>query len=566
MKMTEKKSGIDRDKEREYRDKPVFIALVVLCIFLLFWVRANTRTKDSSFDSESAEVYAGEFQVSYRDQEIVTTLPAIIDAKAGDSIVISGILSGENKKGNAMIFYGKQSEISVYLDGELMTESDRDRITPFPVSPGSGWYFFRLPEDYEGKELRIEICPKFDKYAKELPTIYVGTKASFIYMVLKQGMFSILCTVPILVLGILLLLAGILLRDNYLAARFFWLGLFCATTSMWSLLESRITQLVYGNLVTASVLLFSCFFLIPAFAVSFMLTFDSLKRRRSMHVLLWLSAGMFFIVQILQFTGAVYYIHMVPAAHVMILLIIAEVVRSYLEQKKSEKKEEEDLALYRAIIILGVFCVLDIVCFYAVPLGAVGRFSKIGILIFFIYLGYSAIRQLRELMVREAKHEIYRELVYKDIMTGLGNRAAFENKLGELRQNRQPGWTILVADMNNLKMINDNFGHAQGDEAIIKIGHLLEECFGEAGFCYRIGGDEFCVIANRWDEKAFEESCSQFAALLDKETKAENAGYPLSVAYGYAVTGKEEADECFKEADRRMYEMKAEYKKQKNGC
>lgn len=49
--------------------------------------------------------------------------------------MIKGILSRENIKGNSMIFYGKQSEISVYLDGELMTESERDRIIPFPVAP-----------------------------------------------------------------------------------------------------------------------------------------------------------------------------------------------------------------------------------------------------------------------------------------------------------------------------------------------------------------------------------------------------------------------------------------------
>lgn len=554
-----KKSSVDGDREQEYRDKPVIIALVIFCVFLFFWVRANTQTKDISFNSESAGVYTGEFQVLYGDQEITTTLPTVIDAKAGDNIVIKGILSGESIKGNSMIFYGKQSEVSVYLDGELMTESDRDRITPFPISPGSCWYFFRLPADYEGKELRIEICPKFDKYAKELPTIYTGSKASFIYMVLKQGEVSIFCAVPILILGILLLFAGILLKDNCLAARFFFLGLFCATTSMWSLLESRITQLLYGNLVTASILLFSCFFLIPMLSISFMLTFDSLKRRKSMHVLLWVSAGMFLAVQILQFTGAAYYVQMVPAAHVLIILIIAEVVRSYIEQKKREK-QEEDLALYRAIIILGVFCGADIVSFYVDPMASVGRFSKIGMLIFFFYLGYSAIRQLSRLMVQEAKHEIYRELAYKDIMTGLGNRTAFENKLSELREEPQSRWIILVADMNNLKSINDNFGHTQGDEAIIKIGHFLEECFGKNGFCYRIGGDEFCVIENRSDEKTFEESCRQFEAFLHKETKAKNAGYSLSVAYGYAVTGKDGVDECFKEADRRMYEKKAEYK------
>lgn len=552
----------DRHTKQEHRDKSVIIALTVFCVFMFFLVIGNTQTRDIQFNSEKAEAYAGEFQVSYSDQEISTTLPAKIDGEAGDNIVIRGILSGENIKGNSMIFYVRQSEVSVYLDGALLTESDKDKTTPFPVSPGSCWYFFRLPADYDGKELRIEIRPQFDKYAKELPTIYTGTKASFIYMVLKQGGFSILCTVPILMLGIFLLLAGILLKYNRLAVRLFRFGLFAIVTSLWSLLESRITQIFYGNLVTASILLFSCFFLIPVLAISFLLTFDSLDRRKSMHVLLWISAGAFLAVQILQFTGVFYYIQMVPVAHVLIILIIAEVIKSYIDLRRTEKKED-NLSLYRAMILLGVFCGVDIVCYYLDPAGIVGRFSKIGMLLFFSYLGYSAIRQVSMIMVREAKHEIYRELAFTDIMTGLGNRTAFENKLSELREKQQPGWTILVADMNNLKSINDNFGHARGDEVIIKIGHFLEKCFGKDNACYRIGGDEFCVIGNQLNEKEFEESCRQFESLLDKETATVNGGYVFSVAYGYAVTGKDGADECFKEADRRMYEKKAEYKRKK---
>lgn len=558
---TEKKqNNTERYRRQEHRDMPVIIALAVFCVFIFFWVKGCTKTQDIQFNSEKAEIYAGEFQVSYRDQETVTTLPAKIDAGAGDQIVITGTLSGENIKGNSMIFYVRQAEVSVYLDGELLTESDKNRTTPFPVSAGSRWYFFRLPSDFEGKELRIELQPQFDKYAKELPTVYTGTKASFIYMVLKQGGFSILCTIPILMLGVFLLFAGILLRNNRLAVRFFRFGLFAIATSLWSLLESRITQIFYGNLVMASVLLFSCFFLIPVLAVSFLLTFDSLGRRKTMHVLLWVSAGAFFAVQFLQITGIFYYIQMVPVAHILIILIIAEVLKSYIDLKRTGKKEE-DISLYHAMLLLGVFCSVDIVFYYVDPAGIVGKFSKIGMLLFFSYLGYSAIRQVSTLMVREARHEIYRELAFTDIMTGLGNRTAFENKLSELRENRQPGWTILVADMNNLKRINDNFGHAQGDEVIMKIGHFLEKCFGKNCSCYRIGGDEFCVIGNRLNEKEFEQNCRQFETLLNKETATVNGGYVFSVAYGYAVTGEDGVDECFKKADRRMYEKKAEYKR-----
>ena len=564
--ITEKKQKNNLAYQRkERRDMPVLILLAVFCVFFFVWVVKNTRTQDIQFNSEKAEIYRGEFKVSCEDGtssnvEISTMLPAVIDAKAGDRIVLRSILSEEDVKGNSMIFYIRQSQVSVYLDGELLTQSDKDRVTPVPISVGSCWYFFRLPADFEGKELRIELLPQFDKYAKELPTVYTGTKASFLYMILKQGDISILCTVPVLMLGVFLLLAGIFLKYNRLAVRLFRFGLFAIVTSLWSLLESRITQVFYGNLVVTSILLFSCFFLIPVLAVSFLLTFESLNRRRWMHVLLWVSAGAFLTVQLLQITGTIYYNQMVPVVHVLIILIIAGVVKCYVDFKR-EGKKEEDIALYRATILLGIFCSIDIAIYYMNPVGIVGGFSRVGMLLFFSCLGYSAIRQISMIMVREAKHEIYRELAFTDIMTGLGNRTAFENKLSELRENAESGWIIFVADMNNLKKINDNFGHAKGDEAIIKIGHFLEKCFAKKCDCYRIGGDEFCVIGNCLTEKEFEESCRQFVSLLDKETATVNGGYVFSVAYGYAVTGKDGADECFKEADRRMYEKKAEYKR-----
>ncbi len=75
--------------------------------------------------------------------------------------------------------------VEVYLDGKLLVESEENRKTPFDMTPGSYWYCFRLPADIEGKELQIVFSSTMDRYAGELPEIYVGTKASFIYMVLE---------------------------------------------------------------------------------------------------------------------------------------------------------------------------------------------------------------------------------------------------------------------------------------------------------------------------------------------------------------------------------------------
>lgn len=55
---------------------------------------------------------------------------------------------------------------------------------------------------------------------------------------------------------------------------------------------------------------------------------------------------------------------------------------------------------------------------------------------------------------------------------------------------------VLIADLNNLKLINDTLGHQYGDEAIKLTADVLHSSFSDIGSCYRIGGDEFCVISN----------------------------------------------------------------------
>lgn len=561
MKSNLKEDQNNNEENIRSSDKSTVLLIILFCVFitLFLWIFIRQEVEDVRFNTEEVKQVTGEFMVTVNEEQINTPLPAVVNAKAGDCIVISKTLNSSDIAGNSLIFYVKQSWVRVFLDGELQAESDRERNLPFPMTPGSCWYFFKLPEDYEGKTLQIEILPCFNNYAKELPEIYSGTKASFIYMVLKQGAFSMLVSIPTLILGAGILIMGMCLRHKMVAKRLVRFGLFSIVTSGWSLMESRITQLFYGNIVIAAYLLFSCFYLIPVLAVSFLLTFNSINRKKHMHVFLWISAAAFLLVQILQVLGIAYYIEMVFVAHILIVLIIAGVLKCYYDLQKTENKNE-DAYVYKAIILLGGFCGIDIIGYYLNPTGVVGKFSKIGLLACFLYLGYSAVRQIGEMEAQEARHRLYRELAFKDIMTGLENRTAFEKRMDELRK-KQGVWSgiIFIADMNNLKYINDNFGHAKGDETIIKIGYLLQQCFSEKCNCYRIGGDEFCVIGTDIAEEEFTSAGIKFRQLVEQENKT--TGYQFSVACGSYAVDESGIDECFKKADALMYLEKAEYKK-----
>ena len=117
---------------------------------------------------------------------------------------------------------------------------------------------------------------------------------------------------------------------------------------------------------------------------------------------------------------------------------------------------------------------------------------------------------------------------------------------------------VVMFDVNDMKYINDNFGHEKGDEALRLCHQCICEIFGRMGQCYRIGGDEFVLLSE--EGKALEAAISRFEKLV--EEKAETLDFPFSVALGYAHYSADE-DEDFKSTIRRSDEMMYLDKKKK---
>ena len=140
---------------------------------------------------------------------------------------------------------------------------------------------------------------------------------------------------------------------------------------------------------------------------------------------------------------------------------------------------------------------------------------------------------------------LYSELTQKtDVLTHLLNRRSYESRLSSLREHA----VIYYFDVDEFKSVNDTFGHGVGDAVL-----------AEVGYCYRIGGDEFCVIAQISDTAA-EKYLSEFLReLTARRVKKEHLPH---VSVGYAcfnpVLGS--VEDAIKRADRMMYHYKRKRK------
>ena len=93
-----------------------------------------------------------------------------------------------------------------------------------------------------------------------------------------------------------------------------------------------------------------------------------------------------------------------------------------------------------------------------------------------------------------------------DALTGLLNQNSYLNRTAEMRRS---GGVLVVFDVDDFKQINDRYGHLQGDVCLAEIADCIKKAYARCGYCYRIGGDEFCVLLK--DEES-EARCAKNAA------------------------------------------------------
>jgi diguanylate cyclase len=116
---------------------------------------------------------------------------------------------------------------------------------------------------------------------------------------------------------------------------------------------------------------------------------------------------------------------------------------------------------------------------------------------------------------------------------------------------------LVLMDLNELKAINDTYGHRAGDEALILSFSAVDEVFSPYGSCYRISGDEFACLLEPLDELLFREKTEALRTLL--HSRSSGVPFTLELALGSRICRKDgEADfqSFYHEADNMMYEDK----------
>lgn len=167
---------------------------------------------------------------------------------------------------------------------------------------------------------------------------------------------------------------------------------------------------------------------------------------------------------------------------------------------------------------------------------------------------------------RDAEIRQISKTAYRDALTGTGNKAAYNKEVLELTEDIERNdaeFAIVMMDINNLKYVNDAFGHEAGDRYIKGCCRMACDIFKKSPV-FRIGGDEFVIILQNEDYAARQEKLLQlteaFSAAYQREDQDAPERYSASLGMSEYTPSDKSVEQVLKRADEAMYQNKMDFK------
>ena len=166
-----------------------------------------------------------------------------------------------------------------------------------------------------------------------------------------------------------------------------------------------------------------------------------------------------------------------------------------------------------------------------------------------------AVAAFHDVTQERHRHENITYLSYHDALTGLYNRRFFEEELRRLNTRRNLPITLVMADVNALKLTNDAFGHTTGDRLLRAAADAIKSGCREDDIIARIGGDEFIILLPRTSSEEAATVVSRIKELCDA-ARVDSVALSISFGWDTKALASDDIQEVFKRAEDRMYRQK----------
>ncbi len=492
----------------------------------------------------------------------------------GDQIILERVLPDNwTIEEGALRIRTRQSAVSLFVDGKKVYTYGYDRAA-FGKTVGSGLQFINFPNEYQGKLLTIQL---------ELVEDYAFTKFDAVRIYEWKNAYRVLMTenrIPML-FGSFLVIFGLATAMVTIFAVVFsikYIRLLCVSVfsiciGLWTLCYYKVILIFSIPLYSVSLMEYISLYLCPIPLTVYM--YEDVKQIKNdiFKKLFWILLS----VQLLS-TTVIMVLHMKDIMHFAVTLkymqalIIISLFYFFvivLINLKQSSQIENRLFLVGMLVIgscithdLFVYCSER---YFGRSVQTIRGMSCIGMIIFVFILIVSFYMNLTRKMMWETERNSLIKSAYTDELTQLHNRRYCMEYINKIKEERNQQFTVICFDLNDLKMMNDTYGHAKGDILIKSAAEVIAQTFERHGVVARMGGDEFIAVITTSDPVKVNALMQDFQDNIARKNE-QVKGLHMSIACGFASAGTQETDidRIYQLADDRMYENKKQMKQTKN--
>lgn len=468
----------------------------------------------------------------------------------------------EVKEGSVLYANLKSLNLKAYIEGKCIYDSVEYEERFFGKTAGSLFAEIPLKVEDSGKEVVFEADNPYSDGSGKITLLYLGNGLN----ILKNSTMSILpgfiVSVLITFLGLLFMIMFIpMWRHKTVGAEFIYFALFSFNIGFFMLTDCKFLQLIYpyAHFFHMIAEMHMMLFIIPLF-----LFLNKIYESCSKFMVYCVSAVscVNFIVcytlnilKIMDYHETVWITHLSYVVAVIFIFVIIV--------KELRKSGKANMYHNVGIFLIGISALLDITMLKIGTSFETTFFTRIGVLGFICLEGIQILLNVFSKYREGMKAKLVSRLAYYDGLTDLLNRTSYMEDVSKLEKKDEIDVIIALFDVNNLKHINDNYGHKSGDRMIITVAEEMKSCFGEIGKCYRIGGDEFVFISDSGcAEEKFTEAAEKFMQQLAGVAVNNRFILPITVAMGYsiAIGSGCKIESVINDADEKMYINKKQMK------
>ncbi len=540
----------------------IFYTMICVVMFFLVAVNIFAKSKSSEYIGINGKHSIEDKWVDYRGNQFDFNDNDEYKADTLGYVSAFYTFSDAIADGTSLCFRSKNTIVKVYIDSVCIYETDITDAPFYNNSPGTRWNFVNILENYAGKTIEFRIYKAYEDGRAKVDNISIGDKAAQIISIIKNKINGFIVSLLLFFVSILYIICNIMLNRNkkhrdfsltYLAV----FGLLCA---VWCVIETNILQLFTSNLRLLQVIDNMMIVLGALPLILYMDTTFNIFKKKLMRYVAVADIAYIYLTTFLQITGILDYHQTLNGAIAAYAVVVVLIIVCTIKQPGRNRKRTDIIWQYMGVICLGICLTIDLVRYFSMDVLDRAYFIRIGLLLFIICFGAGNVYGLITVIKKGNSAEFISTLAYSDGLTGLANRTAYKEKIQKIVSDRTAELGIVMMDINNLKHVNDTFGHAYGDEMISNAASMMKSIYEKEGIVYRVGGDEFAVlIIGKNSEMRYCECNAKLLEVLRNFNNNEDNKYKIVIASGFGkCIGADDISirEAEKTADSNMYKNK----------